>query len=69
MEKCLKNTPQEENATKCLKKINPTRPQEEDLGALKIQQIRGLKKVPPESIFELGKRHLAAQAPTVSFGG
>ena len=69
MEKCLQNTPQEQNATRCLKKSAPTRPQDEDLGALKIQKIRCLKKMPPESIFELGKRHLAAQAPTVGFGG
>jgi hypothetical protein len=47
----------------------PTRPQGEDLGALKIQKIWGLKKVAPESIFDCEKRCLAAQAPTVGFGG
>jgi len=52
-----------------LEKTPPTRPQEEDLGALKIQKIWGLKKVAPESIFDCEKRCLAAQAPTVGFGG
>ena len=36
---------------------------------LKIQKIWGLKKVAPESIFDCEKRCLAAQAPTVGFGG
>ena len=35
--------------------------------ATKCLKIWGLKKVTPESIFELGKRHQAAQAPTVGF--
>ena len=65
MEKCLKKHPP---GAKCYK-MPPTRPQEEDLGALKIQKIWGLKKVDPESIFANEKRFLAAQAPTVGFGG
>ena len=52
-----------------LGKTPPTRPQEEDLGALKIQKIWGLKKVAPDSIFDCEKRCLVAQAPTVGFGG
>ena len=50
MEKCLKKHPLGAKCYKMPEKTPPTRPQEEDLGALKIQQIWGLKKVAPESI-------------------
>ena len=65
--KCLKKHPP---GAKCYKMPEKTAPAAGGRsGALKIQKIWGLKKVAPETIFASEKRFLAAQAPTVGFGG
>ena len=60
VEKCVKNRPRAPDLWKNPKKATK---------CLKIQNIWGLKKVAPESIVAGEKRCLAAQAPTVGFGG